>query len=246
MNSISDETLMAYADGELDEEAGAAVALAIAADAELAARVRQHQALRGDVFAAFAPILDEPVPARLNAAAAGVVDLGAARAARLNAAAPRRRWAWPEWGAMAATLLVGVLAGSVGSLSLKGGEAPASIAGVDGALYADGVLASALSEQLAAAGPSAQGIRIGVSFVGSDGHYCRSFIMGQGAGLACRQGNRWQLPVMTQADKQASGAYQQAGSAMPAAISDAIDARIAGHTLDAPAEQLARTKGWQR
>jgi hypothetical protein len=201
--------------------------------------------LRVDVFAAFAPIVEEAVPARLTAAAAGVVDLQAARAARLEKPA-RRRWEWPEWGALAATLLIGVLAGSVGHQSMSGDAALASVVGADGALFAHGPLATALSEQLASAGPSAQGIRIGVSFVGSDGHYCRSFIMGKGAGLACREGERWQLPLVAQVDKKASGVYQQAGSAMPDAVSDAIDARIAGQTLDAQAEQLARRKGWQR
>ncbi|MFC0133284.1 hypothetical protein CR105_06955 [Massilia eurypsychrophila] len=245
MSSFSDETLMAYADGELDDTTRAAVASAIENDRELAARVRAHQALRSDVFAAFAPIAAEPVPARLSAAAAGVVDLQAARVARLERQT-RRRWEWPEWGALAATLLVGVLAGGIGHRTLSADAALASVAGADGALVAQGPLATALSEQLAGAGPSAQGIRIGVSFVGSDGQYCRSFIMGQGAGLACRQGERWQLPVTAQVDKTASGAYQQAGSAMPAAVSDAIDARLAGQTLDGEAEQQARRKGWQR
>jgi hypothetical protein len=245
MSSFSDETLMAYADGELDEKTSAAVARAIEIDGELAARVRQHRSLRVDVFAAFAPIVEEAVPARLDAAAAGVVDLQAARAARLKQPT-RRRWEWPEWGALAATLLVGVLAGSVGHQRLSGDAASAPVVGADGALFAHGPLATALSEQLAGAGPSALGIRIGVSFVGNDGNYCRSFVMGQGAGLACRQGERWQLPLMAQVDKTASGAYQQAGSALPAAVSDAIDARIAGQTLDAQAEQLARRTGWQR
>lgn len=245
MSSFSDETLMAYADGELDEATSAAVARAMENDGELAERVRRHQALRSDVFAAFLPIVEEAVPARLHAAATGVADLQAARAARQQEQV-RRRWEWPEWGALAATLLVGVLAGGIGHKSLSGDAPSASVVAADGALFARGALATALSEQLASAGPSAQGIRIGVSFVGSDGHYCRSFIMGKGAGLACRQGERWQLPVMAQVDQQASGAYQQAGSAMPAAVSDAIDARIAGQALDAQAEQLARRRGWQR
>lgn len=245
MSSFSDETLMAYADGELDEATRAAVARAIDSDGELAARVRHHQALRADVFAAFLPIIDEPVPARLDTAASGAIDLQAARAARLKTGA-RRRWAWPEWGALAATLLIGVLGGSLGYQRLGGDAALASVAGADGAVYAQGALATALSGQLASAGPSAQGIRIGVSFVGRDGHFCRSFIMGEQAGLACHEGERWRLPVMAQVDKQASGDYQQAGSAMPAAVSDAIDARIAGQTLDAQAEQLARRQGWQR
>jgi hypothetical protein len=245
MSSFSDETLMAYADGELDDETGAAVARALENDEELAARVRHHQALRMDVFAAFAPIVEEAVPARLSAAAAGVVDLQAARAARQKKT-PRQRWEWPEWGALAATLVIGVLVGSAGHRSWSGDAPPAAVVDAGGALFAHGPLAAALSGQLASAGPSAQGIRIGVSFIGSDGNYCRSFIMGQGAGLACRQGERWQLPLMAQVEQKSSGVYQQAGSAMPAAVSEAIDARIAGQTLDAQAEQLARNKGWRR
>jgi uncharacterized protein YaiL (DUF2058 family) len=69
--SFSDETLMAYADGELEPAARAEVESAMRGDPEVAARVARHQALRTDVFAAFAPVLDEPVPARLSAAAKG-------------------------------------------------------------------------------------------------------------------------------------------------------------------------------
>src|SRR5581483_10390293 len=80
----SDETLMAYADGELDAAERAAIERALDSDPALAARVAQHQALRSDVFAAFAPILDEPVPPALTAAAlpGKVADLRAAREAR--------------------------------------------------------------------------------------------------------------------------------------------------------------------
>ena len=52
---FSDETLMAYADGELDDDQRAAIERAVGADPALAERVAQHQALRSDVFAAFAP-----------------------------------------------------------------------------------------------------------------------------------------------------------------------------------------------
>ncbi|MTW05150.1 anti-sigma factor family protein, partial [Pseudoduganella ginsengisoli] len=77
--SFSEETLMAYADGELAPPEREQVERAMQGDPELAARVARHQALRSDVFAAFAPVLDEPVPARLAAAALPdkVADLAA-------------------------------------------------------------------------------------------------------------------------------------------------------------------------
>ncbi len=235
---FSDETLMAYADGELDAAERAEIERALDADPTLADRVAQHQALRSDVFAAFAPILNEPVPPALSAAAlpGKVADLGAARAARTTP----RRWSWPEWGAIAATLAVGVLTGSM--IGGAGGGAVAVAQGADGKLVAQGQLATALSQQLAASdGP----VRIGVSFAAKDGVLCRSFIANGTAGLACRNGKEWQVPVMAEAAGAAAGDYRQAGSAMPAAVLDAIDARIAGQALDAKSEQDAVQRGWQ-
>jgi anti-sigma factor RsiW len=254
--SISDETLMAYADGELDEPARAGIERAMRSDPALAARVAQHQALRSDVFAAFAPIADEPVPPSLLAAAmpGKVSDLGAARAARSEG---RRRWAWPEWGAIAASLSVGVLVGSMvlgGGVRGGGGAGAgagavgnelAALRGTEGTLVAQGRLAEALSTQLAGAA-QAGGVKIGVTFASIDGQLCRSFVAGESAGLACRSGEQWKLAVLAEVAKGAPGEYQQAGSAMPAVVLEAIDARIAGPALDAQAEQAARQRGWRR
>ena len=242
--NFSDETLMAYADGELDDAARADIERALRSDPALAARVAEHQALRSDVFAAFAPILDEPVPPALTAAAlpGKVADLSAARSARADkAAAARHRWSWPEWGAIAATLAVGVL---IGRLGLGGGSDAALVVarGDGGKLVAQGPLAAALSQQLTA---DSGAVRIGVSFAAKDGALCRSFIAGGTAGLACRNGKEWQVPVMAEAAPAAAGDYRQAGSAMPPAVLDAVDARIAGPALDAKAEQEAVQRGWQ-
>ncbi|MEO5934322.1 MAG: hypothetical protein ABIQ08_12335 [Duganella sp.] len=264
--SFSDETLMAYADGELAEPAFSEVERAVRSDPAVAARVAQHQALRADVFAAFAGVVDEPVPPRLMAAAlpGKVADLGAVRAARAggahHAAAPasaaehaaRKRWSWLEWGGVAASLAVGVLVGSVvlGGAGREGdgaGVAAIAAAGANGALVAQGPLADALSRRLA--GDRGGAVDIGVSFADKDGALCRSFTMGRTAGLACRGGDQWRVVVMTEADKAAgdeSGNYRQAGSAMPAAVLEAIDARIAGAALDAQGEQAAKQRGWRR
>ncbi len=252
--SFSDETLMAYADGELPDPVRSEIERALVDDPALAARVAQHRALREDVFAAFAPIVDEPVPAALLAAAmpGKVSDLDAARAARAARTARDavlRRWSWPEWSAVAASLAVGVLAGS---LVVGGRDTPMAVAsGANGVLVARGPLDEALSRQLAGAGTDAgpaasAGVRIGVTFAARDGALCRSFTAGAAAGLACRSGDHWQLAVMAEAGKGAVGDYRQAGSAMPAAVLDAIDARIAGPAFDASAERAARQRGWVR
>jgi hypothetical protein len=65
--TIPDETLMAYADGELEPAQCAEVEAAMAADPAVAARVEQHRALRRKLNAAFDPILLETVPNALVA-----------------------------------------------------------------------------------------------------------------------------------------------------------------------------------
>jgi hypothetical protein len=243
--TYSDETLMAYADGELEPAERAAIEQAMQADPAVAEAVARHRALRQDIAAAFSGILDEPVPARLQpppaAPVAPVVSLDAARAARATVQAPapaRRRWSWPEWGALAAMLMVGVLVGKVVPL---GGQ-PA-IAGNGGQLVAQGELASALDRQVG--GRDAGAVRVGVSFAARDGEYCRGFVMGASAGLACRAGGQWRIPVMAETGAEAQGGYRQAGSALPPAVLDAIDARIAGKPLDAAGETAARARGWE-
>jgi hypothetical protein len=242
--TYSDETLMAYADGELEPAERAAIEHAMQADPAIAEAVARHRALRQDIAAAFAGILDEPVPARLQPAAAPaapVVSLDAARAARAAQAAPapvRRRWSWPEWGALAAMLMVGVLVGKV----VPQGSQPA-IAGNGNQVVAQGELASALDRQVG--GKDAGAVRVGVSFAARDGGYCRSFVMGSSAGLACREGGQWRIPVMAETGAEAQGAYRQAGTGLPPAVLDAIDARIAGKPLDAAGEEAARAQDWK-
>jgi len=262
--SFSDETLMAYADGELEPALAARVEEAMRADPRVEEAVRRHRALRADVFAAFAGVLDEPVPERLQpgaapataaepatkpvsapvagAGAATVHSLEARRAAR-QAQAARPEPVRPRWGALAASLAVGVLAGALGWQAFdNAGQAPFGRRG--GAMVAQGELADALSQRLAAEPAQADAVRLGVSFRDRDGAYCRSFMLGTTGGFACRQGGEWRIPVMAQAEQAQAGAYRQAGSAMPAAVLDAIDQRIAGGTLDAPAERAARDRGW--
>jgi hypothetical protein len=224
---------MAYADGELDPAERAAIEQAMHTDPAIAAAVERHRALRADVAAAFAGILDEPVPARLQPPApapAQIVSLAVERE-------KRRRWSWPEWGALAATLVVGVLAGR-----MVPGAGPA-IAGNGNQVVARGELASALDRQVG--GKENGGVKIGVSFAARDGAYCRGFVMGSAAGLACREGGQWRIPVLAETAPEAAGGYRQAGSALPPAVLDAIDARIADKPLDAAGEEAARARGWQ-
>ncbi len=235
--TFDDEILMAYADGELSAQERAAIEDAMRTDPDVAAAVARHRNLRQDVFGAFAGVLAEPVPERLQPPrSAEVVQLDERRAARVP---QRRSWSWPQWGAMAASLAVGVLAGALGPL----GAGELAVARDDsGALLARGGLGAALDRQLAGAAADG-GIRIGMSFLGNDGNYCRSFMLGASAGLACREGGTWRIPVLAQAERQQT-AYRQAAAALPPAVLEAVDARIAGATLDLAGERSARDRGW--
>jgi len=246
-----DDVLMAYADGELDEPQRSEIERALRTDPDLAAAVERHRALRKKVFDAFAGVLDEPVPGHLRPAAGDKVhSLDAARTARARAvsaaaaaAAAPRNAAWPRWGALAATLVVGVLAGGAW-FGGAGGGAGDLVADASGRLAARGALATALSGQLASDPAPGSPVRIGVSFAARDGGYCRSFQAGASAGLACRSGDGWRIPVLNEA-APADGAYRQAASGMPQAVLDAIDERIAGTAMDAAAERAARERGWK-
>lgn len=244
MKPVTDEMLMAYADGELEAPARAELERAMAADAALAERVRAHAALRARLQAAFAPELDEPVPERLRPAAppapAGeVVDLAAQRAARRPAASSGDWW---RWGGLAASLLVGALLGR-----LWPGDGPAGdFESRAGRLVARGAVAQALSTQRAAAPPADARVAVQLSFVDRAGAFCRTFSTGRVAGLACRDGADWAVQVLAEGDAAGSGAMRQAASALPPAVLAAVDQRSAGRPLDAQAEEAALQRGWQR
>lgn len=241
----SDEALMAFVDGELDAARRAEVEGALAGDPVLQARVVALQAQRRRVSAAFATVLDEPVPKRLarllasspGAAPAAVVNLGQARAERaLRPPIP----GWAQWGGMAASVALGVLLG----LQLAGSAGDAGVAMRDGRLVAVGAIGQALSAQLASAGSAPVAVQL--SFVDRDGAYCRTFSTAAVAGLACRRDGRWAVQALAAAEGTAEGAMRQAATPLPRAVLDAVDQRIAGEALDAERERRARDQGWAR
>lgn len=253
----SDEILMAYADNELDAEGRASVEAAMAADPEIAKRVARHKTLRGALKSQFDPVLREPVPDRLLTAVrktpaaqprkAEVTDLARVRAAKQQIAGPSRRWSWPEWGGMAASLVLGLAVGY--ALLRPPGQ---MIANSDGRLVAQGALKEALSRQLAGeqAGEE-RPVQIGLSFAAKSGNYCRAFVTHSAesmAGIACREGNAWSVKILAPSESTKSGAngYRMAGTPLPLAVTQAIGEQIEGDPLDGAGEVAARDSGWQK
>jgi hypothetical protein len=244
---FSDETLMAYADGELDGPTHAAVEAAQAADPELARRIAQHQALRSRLRRAFDPVLAEPLPEQLLASARGA----AAASPPDNVVPLKRRFtmraSWPQWSAIAASLLLGTL---LGPWLMRAPQVGPLVAH-EGTVLASGALARALSEQLASNQPPGAPVQIGVSFRSRGGEYCRTFVLHDKsalAGLACRERGAWRLEALAAGEPAPAGTgeYRAAATALPPVVASALDALIAGEPLDARAEAAARARAWSR
>ena len=244
--TFSEETLMAYADNELDAQTRSAVEAAMASDPEVARRVAKHKALRGKLRVAFDNVLEEPTPQRLVDAARGVPSVR-----REGNVIPLRRKsqsrkAWPQWAAIAASLAVGVLIGR--AWLQHAGPAGVPVTSRDGQLIANGVLARALSDQLASQTEPTP-VSIGLSFKSHSGDYCRTFTLHEPtalAGLACREHDDWHVQVLAEAAAQAerSGTMRQAASPTPKMVLQAVEDNISGDLLDAHGEAAARDKNW--
>lgn len=253
--SFSDDILMAYADGELDQATRQAVEAAVLRDAALAQRLAHFQAARRRMAGP-----------RRGATVVQLAAVRATRAASQQAARKARkgwRWSWMEWGALAAVLAVGVVAGKFGLADWQPDpQAPPGVAWRDGALVAQGRLALALDQAPSGAGGVYGGsVRIVASFVAADGAYCRSFSAnsahgsaagtGQGAGqgnqelagLACKGAAGWKLAVLVQSP---AAGDKPARTELPAAVQAVAEQRSSGALLDAAAEQEAMQRGWLR
>jgi len=116
MSKPTDERLIAYLDGELDDGERAQIAHWLEQDGDLRQRAAELSESAAQLRAAFDEVLREPVPERLMAAAHGsaaagatVVDLSAAREQRAKPRTRERRW-WvaPAAAAAIAGVIVGI------------------------------------------------------------------------------------------------------------------------------------------
>jgi hypothetical protein len=227
---ISDERFFAWLDGELDPAEAAAVDRLVAADPEMQRRAAAHRALGTRLGAAFDPLAAAPVPERLagaaRAPAAEVVDLASRRP-------PSRPISVrTQYAAMAATLAIGIVAGS-----MLDGDASGPIARENGQLVASADLEAALYTRLASV-PADDGARIGLTFRDSAGDLCRSFTEGGAAGLACHKGGDWRIRGLFQAGEGQQGEFRMASGPDPR-LAELVDSSIAGEPLDAAAERKA-------
>jgi hypothetical protein len=184
-------------------------------------------------------VLREPIPQQL-------LDLTRGSGAGIVSLAERRERRWPrfgpaQWGALAATLAIGVFAGT--SLDqARGGP----IARAGDRLVARGELARVLDQRLAST-DQATPLRVGLSFRSREGVYCRTFEGAERmAGVACKEGGAWAVRMAVRQEPAAAGpAYEMAASGAPPAVLTVVEALIQGDPLDAEQEAHAKAGKWE-
>jgi hypothetical protein len=235
---VSDETFFAWLDGELDAAEASLVEAEVAADPRLSALAAEHRQMQATLKGAFDTVVDAPLADHLLAAArtspAQVIDFAEARKRREPAVRPPVR----QWAAMAATLAVGVLIGTLAPHARQ--ASPVEVQG--GKMYAAAALDDALSKDLASA-PHGD-VRIGVTFRDQSGEVCRSFTDPSSSGLACRDRSGWQVRGLFAAPEGQSSDYRMAAGMDPN-LAALVDSTINGEPFDAAREKAAREKGWR-
>lgn len=262
---FSDEILMAFADGELDEATTRRVEAALETDDALMTRIAMFMETRAAASEALKPMLDEPVPDELTRKVRAMTSAAAAAsetkpvtetpaAAGDNVVAFRRpaeQAAAPQRGdsglsksmmAMAASLMIVV--GGAGGYLLRGagpeGAGGLQIAGaVDPRL--SGILDRAASGDEIALDGGAGTLRMVSAFELGGGQLCREYELAQPGqpglvSVACRKDATWQTRLAVVRPEAGDG-YA------PASSLETIDAYLAsigaGQPLDAEAEKKA-------
>lgn len=230
---IDEDKFFAWLDGELEPAEAAEYAERVTGDPALSKLALQHRSLRLDLERAFGSIIDSPVPAHIIEPlhpAANVIDIAAAR---------RRRPMPPliQWGAIAASLGIGILVG-IGVPS----HSNLPVRSEAGALFASASLNRGLDGELASA-PSGD-VRIGMTFRDHAGTVCRTFTARETSGLACRSGKDWKLKGLFAVPEGQQDSYRMA-SGMDPGLAQMVNSTIAGEPLDADAERKERSKDWR-
>ena len=223
---LSDESLMAFADGELAPDARDAAERQMKQDKDLAERADQFVESRVRAKRALAPLLGEPVPAALTArvhamledqvdapqtSGANVVRFDKAKRPRAPLAVAR--WAMPAAASVA--LFVGAAAGYIaGTWQID--EAPSGVrvaelnqAGLAEALYQVGA-----GEETAIG--NGERFRVIATFKDAGDTLCREFEVEQSGGaivvaVACHPARAWDVQFSVVAGQSRSG-YAPASS----------------------------------
>lgn len=249
MNSqnYSDEMLMCFADGELDDETQGEIAAAIDVDPVLAERVALFMQTRELPARAMRPLLDEPVPATLRERVERLIAEKEADQANVVPFVPGKgsvRSRIPLWITLPVAASIAAVAGGMVGWSLAP-SSDSSGAGLALAGLGDPDVVDALSN-IGSGQPTtldATGQRfVGVaSFLDASGEFCREFELDAPGSesivsVACRGDMGWRVRLAFTAPSSST-------SFAPASSTETLDAYLsaigAGEPLSAEAERLA-------
>jgi len=237
MSHISEEELMAFADGALQDARAQEVAALVAGDPALAAKVERLRAGATALRGAFAGQLDLETPQRLRAIVERPTNVAVFRPRSI--AAP----VWTSVAAAAACLAVGFGIGRFNGAGPTLFEMRANHA-----LVAASDLYGALEHS--PSGARIGDVRVALTFPQANGGYCRVFRIDRGdkaatAGLACKDHDDWSVVALGEASAGVShGAMAPAGADIPEAVLQAAADRQGGDALNAEAEASALRAHW--
>jgi hypothetical protein len=252
MAVISDETLMAYADGELSPAARRSVRQALARDPSLAQKLDSFVATgRLNLADAFDSILSEPIPPHLLTAIWGPNRTFAKAAHPLSQLVDRIRrlpgiLRMPTWSLAAVPALsIGLVLGTLGIWLVRPGGG--LVREMDGRLVATGPL-----QQVLETIPSGTPVRAGQrtllaesTFYSQRKEWCREYELHMSAdnrfkGLACRsRDGAWRVDIHARA--RSATAYAPAGHGV---VADAVEKLMQGQPLELEAENRLIKEAW--
>jgi hypothetical protein len=245
MTAITDETLMAYADGMLPQEEMRRVALALQETPALVARLQAFGCMQDALRQPFAPILALPIPQHLLRAVIAtnhrdVKPKGSLRERLSELLGIHRYWRRPSGGYFVPAWTLAASAVLVASLSVgwllqtrqvaSEGAVPFRVWGVPVSKFMQDALdGNARGETATRAGEQALTVTPVASFRARDGEWCRSYektvvaTNDKTVGLACRAASGpWRIKTEVAALKSFFPVGEQAQSTEDTNPLDAI------------------------
>lgn len=274
VGDVSDEQLMAFIDGELDEAESAEIADALAADRSLRERAEKFRATRAAVQQAFDAVLREPVPEHLIALvraapqpnghlqaasqALRIISFDARTARTARPGGGPQRTPKPLRMAAAVALLVLVGAGGwalrplfqpgLGDQQAKTGEPSSSWASVlQAALESE---PSGARVPVGRAGRAEGSVEVVSTFRSYDQRYCRQYAVRLDGsetfdGLACRTAQAgWLVEHQLRRLSQPKEGLKPAAGSARQALDVAVDDLIDGGLLDPAEERKLLASRW--
>lgn len=261
MAELTDETLMAYADGELDPPARADVEVALAQDPEARRRLEMFMATGAPLADLFSKPMREPVPAHLLAIIAEHEPVRRRRplSALLDWGVGRALFGGPRWaGAIAWGLPVLLLAAGIGWHWLGTEDHLQQLVTLEhGQIFAQGPLNATLetapsgSDVSLGSGAAAFTMQAVLTFKNRRQDFCRQYAVrtpdSAYAGIACRGSDgRWRLDLHIAVAPHSPNRDRivPAGKAHET-VEAAVSKLIEGDALDQNDEKALIRNGWR-